>query len=79
LACRVLVKIVYLLTCRVLGLAVLVFRSDLAKDAYQHRPHRFLNGAAPLKPLPEPVDLDLYRIRKYAQVGGLINEYHLVA
>src|SRR5215472_16569284 len=33
LACRVLLKIVYLLTCRVLGLAVLVFRSGLAKDA----------------------------------------------
>jgi hypothetical protein len=33
LACRVLLKIVYLLTCRVLGLAVLVFRSDMAKDA----------------------------------------------
>jgi putative transposase len=45
----------------------------------QHRPHRFLNGATPLKPLPEPVDLDLYRIRKQAHVGGLINEYHLVA
>ena len=45
----------------------------------QHRPHRSLNGAAPLKPLPEPVDLDLYRIRKQAHVGGLINEYHLVA
>jgi putative transposase len=29
----VLLKIVYLLTCRVLGLAVLVFRPDLAKDA----------------------------------------------
>ena len=28
-----LLKIVYLLTCRVLGLAVLVLRSDLAKDA----------------------------------------------
>ena len=28
-----LLKIVYLLTCRVLGLAVLVFRGDLAKDA----------------------------------------------
>src|ERR1700733_7156113 len=33
LACRVTLKIVYLLTCRVLGLAVLVFRSDLAKDS----------------------------------------------
>jgi hypothetical protein len=28
-----LLKIVYLLTCRVLGLAVLLFRGDLAKDA----------------------------------------------
>jgi putative transposase len=28
-----LLKIVYLLTCRVLGLAVVVFRGDLAKDA----------------------------------------------
>jgi hypothetical protein len=33
LACRVLFKIVYLLTCRVLSLAVPVFRSDRAKDA----------------------------------------------
>ena len=45
----------------------------------QHRPHRFLHGAAPLKPLPEPVDLDLYRVRKQARVGGMINEYRLVA
>ena len=33
LACRMLLKIVYLLTCRVLGLAILVFRGDRAKDA----------------------------------------------
>jgi putative transposase len=45
----------------------------------QHRPHRSLSSAAPLKPLPEPVDLGLYRIRRQAQVGGLINEYRLVA
>ncbi len=45
----------------------------------QHRPHRSLHGAAPLKPLPEPVDLGLYRIRRHAQVGGLTNEYRLVA
>ena len=45
----------------------------------QHRPHRSLHGAAPLKPLPEPVVLDLYRIRKQAHVGGMINEYRLVA
>ena len=45
----------------------------------QHRPHRSLHGAAPLKPLPEPVDLERYRVRKHARVGGLINEYRLVA
>jgi putative transposase len=33
LACGVLLKIVYQLTCRVLSLAVLVFRSHRAKDA----------------------------------------------
>src|SRR5713101_2675443 len=44
----------------------------------QHRPHRSLHGAAPLKPLPEPVNLDQYRVRKQAHVGGLINEYRLV-
>ena len=33
LACRVLLKIAYLLTCRVLCLAVLVLRGHLAKDA----------------------------------------------
>ena len=33
MAWRVLLKIMYLLTCRVFGLAVLVFRGDLAKDA----------------------------------------------
>jgi hypothetical protein len=45
----------------------------------QHRPHRCLSGAAPLKPLPEPVDPDPYHIRRQARVGGLINEYRLVA
>jgi putative transposase len=45
----------------------------------QHRPHRSLSGAAPLKPLPQPVDLEQDRIRRQARVGGLINEYRLVA
>jgi hypothetical protein len=45
----------------------------------QHRPHRSLDAAAPLKPLTEPVDLDQYRVRRQARVGGLINEYRLVA
>jgi putative transposase len=45
----------------------------------RHRPHRSLNGAAPLKPLPEPVDLEQYRLRRQTRVGGLINEYRLLA
>jgi putative transposase len=45
----------------------------------QHRPHRSLHDAAPLKPLPEAVDLDQYRVRRQTRVGGLINEYSLVA
>src|ERR1700722_6248264 len=28
-----------------------------------HRPHRSLHAAAPLRPLPEPVDLDRYRVQ----------------
>jgi putative transposase len=39
---------------------------------YQHRPHRSLDAAAPLKSLPEPIDLDQYRVRKQACVGGLV-------
>jgi putative transposase len=45
----------------------------------QHRPHRSLDSAAPLKPLPEPVDLEQYRVRRHARVSGMINEYCLVA
>ena len=45
----------------------------------QHRPHRSLDSAAPLKPLPEPVDLEQYRVRRRTRVGHLINEYRLIA
>ena len=45
----------------------------------RHRPHRSLQAAAPLKPLPEPVDLEQYHVRRQTRVGGLINEYRLVA
>ena len=45
----------------------------------QHRPHRSLNSAAPLKPLPQPVDLEQYQIRRRTCVGHLINEYRLIA
>ena len=45
----------------------------------QHRPHRSLAAAAPLKPLAEPVDLDRYRVRWQTHTACLINEYRLVA
>ncbi len=45
----------------------------------QHRPHRSLNAAAPLNPLPQPVNLDQCRVRKQVHVGSLINEYRLIA
>jgi putative transposase len=45
----------------------------------QDRPHRSLDSAAPLKPLPEPLILSSTRVRRHACVGDLINEYRLVA
>ena len=45
----------------------------------QHRPHLSLDGAALFKPLPEPADLEQYRVRREPRVGGTINEYRLVA
>jgi putative transposase len=45
----------------------------------QHRPHQSLHSAAPLKPLPQPVVLEQYRARRSTRVGGIINEYRLVA
>ena len=44
-----------------------------------HRSHRSLDAAAPLKPLPEPVDREQYRVRRQTRVGGTINQYRLVA
>jgi putative transposase len=35
---------------------------DYENHHNRHRPHRFLHAAAPLKPLPDPVDLEQYRV-----------------
>lgn len=41
-----------------------------------HRPHRSLDQAAPLKPLPGAVaDLDAFRTRRRDLIGGVIHEY----
>jgi putative transposase len=51
------------------------------EDFYNtHRPHRTLNQAAPLRPLPDGVtDPDDLRVRRRDRAGGVIHEYHLVA
>jgi putative transposase len=46
----------------------------------EHRPHRSLGQAAPLKPLPDAlVDLDAFRCRRRDLIGGVIHEYTHVA
>jgi putative transposase len=51
------------------------------EDFYNtHRPHRILNQAAPLRPLPDgTTDLDHFRVRRRDRAGGVIHEYRLVA
>ena len=45
-----------------------------------NRPHRTLNQAAPLRPLPDGVtDLDQFRVQRRDRAGGVIHEYRLVA
>lgn len=40
-----------------------------------HRPHRSLDHAAPLRPLPEPAAPDNVRVPRRDRLGGLIHEY----
>jgi hypothetical protein len=51
------------------------------EDFYNtHRPHRTLNQAAPLRPLPDGVpDLDHLRVRRRDRARGMIHEYRPVA
>ena len=51
------------------------------EDFYNsHRPHRALDQAAPLRPLPDDVThLDHFRVRRHDRAGGVIHEYRLVA
>src|ERR671917_1209748 len=44
-----------------------------------HRPHRSLNQAAPLRPLPPSASPPQYRLRRRDLLGGLIHEYAQVA
>ncbi|MER5917247.1 integrase, partial [Streptomyces sp. NPDC001982] len=48
-----------------------------------HRPHRTLKQAAPLRPLPEPIDLpaqiEHLDVRRRDRLGGTLHEYQRVA
>jgi transposase InsO family protein len=45
-----------------------------------HRPHRALNQASPLRPLPDPADVDAdMKINRRDRLGGLLHEYAQVA
>ncbi|MDQ3765263.1 MAG: transposase [Actinomycetota bacterium] len=44
-----------------------------------HRPHRALDQAAPLRPLPPPASPPLLRLQRRDLLGGLIHEYAQVA
>jgi putative transposase len=49
----------------------------------QHRPHRTLHAAAPLRPLPQPITepdrLDRLDIRRRDRLGGILHEYRHAA
>jgi transposase InsO family protein len=46
----------------------------------EHRPHRALDQAAPLKPLPDNVvDLNHFRVARHDRIGGILHEYHMAA
>jgi len=44
-----------------------------------HRRHRALAAAAPLRALPEPVDLEQVRTRRRDRLGGILHKYTAVA
>jgi transposase InsO family protein len=49
----------------------------------QHRPHRALHAAAPLRPLPQPItapeQLDHLDIRRRDRLSGILHEYQHAA
>jgi transposase InsO family protein len=44
-----------------------------------HRPHRALGQAAPLRPLPQRTTTEIHDIRRRDRIGGLLHEYQQVA
>jgi transposase InsO family protein len=53
--------------------------AEYARHFNEHRPHRALHHAAPLKPLPPPTSQPGLRLRRRDRLGELIHEYAQVA
>ena len=45
----------------------------------EHRPHRALGQAAPLRPLPHRTTTEIHHVKRRDRLGGLIHEYQQVA
>ena len=45
----------------------------------EHRPHRALGQAAPLRPLPHRTTTEIHHVLRRDRLGGLIHEYQQVA
>jgi putative transposase len=52
---------------------------ELESHYNDHRPHRTLGQAAPLRPLPHRAPTDIRKIQRHDRVGGLLHEYQQVA
>ena len=50
-----------------------------ARHYNDHRPHRALSQAAPLRPLPHRTASEIHHVRRRDLLGGLIHEYQQVA
>ena len=50
-----------------------------ARHYNQHRPHRTLGQAAPLRPLLHRITTPVHHVRRCDRLGGLIHEYQQVA
>jgi hypothetical protein len=48
--------------------------SQYERHYNDHRPHRTLRQAAPLRPLPHRTTTEIHNVRRCDQVGGLIYE-----
>ena len=53
--------------------------TEYAEHYNNHRPHRALGQAAPLRPLPQRTTSDTNAVQRRDRLGGLLHEYQQVA